>query len=243
MSLIARRSGAAALVCVVAALTLVLPAPAAQAAAYRYWGYYTWTDGAWTFAQTGPDQSEPADGSVEGWRFAVTTEAGSPRVPRADGDFDAICAGTAAAEGRKRVAVVVDAGLPSDAPEGATPPEPRGACASVPEAASGAEVLAAVATARVEGALVCAVDGYPETGCGEEVDIEPPAGPDPEVTLALPASAEQEDEAAAGNGAADEAAAEDDDGGTPWPGIAVAVIAVALLGGAAAWRLRSGSRS
>ncbi|MGH8970339.1 MAG: SCO2322 family protein, partial [Actinomycetes bacterium] len=75
-------------------VSLVGPASPAQAASYRYWGYYTWTDGAWVFATKGPDQTKPADGAVEGWRFAVTSESGSPRVPRADGDFAAICAGT-----------------------------------------------------------------------------------------------------------------------------------------------------
>jgi len=239
MPTIVRRTAATALLALLTSTALLLTAAPADAAAFRYWGYYTWSDGAWTFAQTGPDQSEPADGSVEGWRFAVTTESGSPRVPRADGDFDAICAGTDAADGRKRVAVVLDAGLPTDAPEGSTPPEPRGACASVPESASGAEVLAAVADTRVEGALVCAIDGYPATGCGEEVDLEPPATPDAQVDLALPAPRPTPTPTTDG----DAAAPDDGEDGTPWWAVALGAAVVAAVGGAAAWRLRRGGQS
>jgi len=237
MSTIARRSGSLFIVSVLSALFLSVLAGPAQAASYRYWGYYTWTDGAWTFATKGPDQTAPADGAVEGWRFAVTTEAGSPRVPRADGDFDAICTSTEPAAGKKRVAVVVDAGLPADAPEGAEPPEPRGACALVDESASGAQVLAAVATARIEGGLVCSLDGYPAQGCGEPVDLEPPATPDAQVALALPA----DETDAAQNDAANSDG--EDDGGTPWLPIAIGGVLVATVAGAAAYKSRSGARS
>lgn len=237
MSLFLRRSGATAVaVTVLATLFLFLQPGPAQAAAYRYWGYYTWTEGAWTFATTGPDETSPADGAVEGWRFAVTTESGSPRVPRATGDFDAICSASEPAAGKKRVAVVLDAGLPDDAPGGSQPPPARGACALVDESASGAQVLAAVATARIEGGLVCSIDGYPAQGCGQEVDAEPPASPDAPVSLALPEEA-SDDVATDGGGA------EDGDGGTPWAGIALGGLLVAALGGAAAWKSRSGPRS
>ena len=238
MSTIARRSGSTLLVSVLAALFLALLAGPAQGASYRYWGYYTWTDGAWTFASTGPDQTKPADGAIEGWRFAVTTESGSPRVPRAAGDFEAICASTEAEIGKKRVAVVVDAGLPDDAPEGATPPAPRGACALVDEAASGAQVLAEVATARVENNLICAIDGYPAQGCGEEVDLEPPATPDAQVALELPATetATPATTSAASSGG-------DDDDGTPWLPIAIGGVLIAAVAGAAAYKSRSGTRS
>ena len=237
MSTTVRRSGATALITsmivgALAAVLMVTLAGPAQAAAYRYWGYYTWTDGAWAFATAGPDQTDPADGAVEGWRFAVTTESGSPRAPRADGDFAAICASTDAATGKKRVAVVLDAGLADDSPDGAEPPGARGACALVDQAASGAQVLAVVATARIEGGLVCSLDGYPAQGCGEEVETEPPAGPDAAVQLALP----QDD-----SEPADATPAEDD--GAPWLGIALGGLLVAALGGAAVWRSRSGAAS
>ena len=237
MSTIARRSGSILLVSVLAALFLSLLSGPAEAASFRYWGYYTWTDGAWAFATKGPDQTAPADGAVEGWRFAITAESGEPRVPRADGDFDAICASTDPAAGQKRVAVVLDPGLEDDAPEGATPPEPRGACALVAESASGAEVLAAVATTRVEKGLICSIDAYPAQGCGEPVDVEPPATPDATVALALPEAEETATTAASNEDS------EDDDGGTPWLPIAIGAVLVAAVAGAAAYKSRSGTRS
>ena len=238
MSTIARRSGSILLVSVLAALFLSLLSAPAEAASYRYWGYYTWTDGAWTFATKGPDETKPADGAVEGWRFAITTESGSPRVPRAAGDFEAICASTEAETGKKRVAVVVDAGLPDDAPEGATPPAPRGACALVDESASGAQVLAEVATARVENNLVCAIDAYPAQGCGEPVDIEPPATPDAQVALELP-----ETETTTRSATSAASSGQDDGDGTPWLPIAIGGLLVAALAGAAAYKSRGGARS
>ena len=54
MSTIARRSGSILLVSVLAALFLTVLSGPAEAASYRYWGYYTWTDGAWAFATKGP---------------------------------------------------------------------------------------------------------------------------------------------------------------------------------------------
>ena len=70
------------------ALSALTVAPA-HAAAYRYWGFYQLTDGAWTFAQKGPaTRPSPTDGSVDGWRYAVADEA-STRYPRAVLTFDA----------------------------------------------------------------------------------------------------------------------------------------------------------
>ena len=39
----------------------VLAAPA-QAAAFRFWGYFQLVNGQWAFAKTGPGQAVPADG-------------------------------------------------------------------------------------------------------------------------------------------------------------------------------------
>jgi hypothetical protein len=234
MSTIARRSSSILLISVLAALFLSVLAGPAHAASYRYWGYYTWTDSTWAFATKGPDQTAPADGAVEGWRFAITAESGAPRVPRADGDFEAICAATDPAAGKKRVAVVIDGGLSDDAPEGSTPPEPRGACALVNEAASGAEVLAAVATARVEKGLVCSIDDYPAQGCGDPVDIVPPTTADAQVALALPTPEQTAEPKAASDST--------DDDGTPWLPIAIGAVLVVALAGAATWKSRSGTR-
>jgi hypothetical protein len=168
-------------------VALLLPAGAADAAAYRYWGYYQLSGTTWQFATTGPDQTNPADGSVEGWRFAVGTEAVT-RFPRATPTFDDICGDTKARSGEKRVAVVIDYGRAADTADAAEPPAPVGRCASVATAASGLEVLSKVAEVRSDKGLICGIDGSPATGCGDEVktvSAEAEAA-DTTVTLDLP---------------------------------------------------------
>lgn len=145
---------------------LLSAATPALAASYRYWGFYELNAGAWAFASKGPDQITPADGAVEGWRFAVADENG--RMPRAVLTFDQVCATTRAVAGKKRVAVVVDYGRPADVDAG-TPPAPKSGCAVLDPAATATQALAAVATPRVEKGLVCALDGWPATGCGDAV--------------------------------------------------------------------------
>jgi LPXTG-motif cell wall-anchored protein len=183
-----------------ALLALVAVAAPAQAQSFRYWGYYTadGTGGEWGFAQTGPAEAVPADGTVEGWRFAVTGEA-STRVPRAEADFAMLCGGTEPAEGSKRVGVVIDYGTAQDAPQGDEVPAARGACAVVPTDATGSDVLAAVAELRLEdGGFICGIDGYPSSGCGDEVDVAAPTGQDDPVQLVLPEASG--DDGAAGTG-------------------------------------------
>ncbi|SDT77472.1 hypothetical protein SAMN05216371_5446 [Streptomyces sp. TLI_053] len=153
-------------------IVLLLGAAQAQAAGYRYWSFWRWSDGGWTYQQQGPAVHVPADGEVEGWRFAVSPDGGRQATrPGQGGDFAALCAGTPAEAGRKRVAVVLDFGGPADAPAHETLPEPRTACALVPTRASSAEVLATVAPPlRYDGSgLLCAIAGYPRTGCGEQL--------------------------------------------------------------------------
>lgn len=106
------------IIAVVAAV--VLPAGAASAAAYRYWGFFQLHGSTWAFATKGPDQVTPPDGSVEGWRFAVAGESDS-RTPRASATFDQLCGSTAAESGKKRVGLVIDYGRAADAEDGAAP--------------------------------------------------------------------------------------------------------------------------
>lgn len=218
------RPALAALTLIVAVFAaLVAPAGAAQAAAYRYWGYYQLAGTTWSFATKGADQVNPADGSVEGWRFAIGTE-GSTRLPRVTPTFEDICGDTKTEAGKKRVGVVIDYGRKADTEGGTTePPAPVAECASVATAATGAEVLAAVATVRAQGAMVCAVDNHPATGCGgevKEVSAEAQAADTP-VTLAAPKT----DDAASGP-------AKSEDSGTSagtYAGIAVVLVAAAAL--------------
>ncbi len=161
---------AATLVLAVLASTvgLALTAGPASAEAYRYWGYYHLTDGAWGFAETGPDGATPEDGAVEGYRFAVAGATDS-RPPRALPTFADLCGDTPVEDGSKRVGIVLDFGRDVDAAPDDSTPEPRGECAVVDAAATGDAVLAEVAELRVEGGLVCAIDGFPTTGCGDAV--------------------------------------------------------------------------
>lgn len=163
-----------------------LPASAApSASASRFWGYYQLTGDQWAFATTGPDGTTPADGSVEGWRYAVAT-MDQPRFPRAVLTFEQICGQTAAQDGSKRVGVVIDYGRAADSADGATPPQPRAVCAVVPANATGTQVLGAVAQTRTEGAAMCGIDAHPATGCFEEVGTPSPeaAAADEPVDLA-----------------------------------------------------------
>lgn len=157
-------------------LLLVLTSAApASATAYRFWIYWTYSGGGWHFASTGPTRV-PEDGAVEGWRFEISQESGGARPPRTSGSFEKICGGTAAVDGHKRVAVVVDYGVVADAPSGSAPPRsaPRGYCAVLSPSANGYRALAAGAGIRAnDSGLVCAIDGYPARGCGDPVESRP----------------------------------------------------------------------
>lgn len=165
------RRGSAGLVVGLLAALLALTAAPAQAAGYRYWSFWERDGKAWTYATTGPSQTKPSDGDVQGFRFAVSADSKDATQPRGTTDFKAICADTPAKDGEKRVALVVDFGTAQDAPSGETPPKPRTACAQVGEDATSADALAAVAKPlRYDSnALLCAIAGYPRTGCGEQV--------------------------------------------------------------------------
>ncbi|KQV05800.1 hypothetical protein ASE03_07905 [Kitasatospora sp. Root187] len=156
-------------------LALLLPfllAAPAHATGYRYWSFWKWSGSAWAYQQQGPAVYVPPDGAVDGWRFAVSPDGGKDAArPTAAGDFGAVCATTPAQTGKKRIAVVLDFGTTADAPAGETPPAARTVCAAVPTAASSAEVLAAVAPPLRYDAngILCAIVGYPRSGCGDTV--------------------------------------------------------------------------
>ncbi|MFF4268472.1 SCO2322 family protein [Streptomyces sp. NPDC001536] len=207
-----------ALAPLLAALVLLTgAAPSAHAAGYRYWSFWDRTGGAWTYATQGPATAVPADGDVQGFRFAVSEDSGDATKPRGTASFGTICAQTPAAEGKKRVALVVDFGTAQDAPSGERPPATRTACALVSRDATTAEALATVAKPLrySTNALLCAIAGYPETGCGEQVA----GGKKPASTR--PASAQDKDS----------------DSG-PSLGLFAGAAAVAVLGAAAVWQAR-----
>ncbi|RNG32507.1 SCO2322 family protein [Streptomyces botrytidirepellens] len=162
-------------------LALALPLAAvlagaapAQADGYRYWSFWqrSGDGGGWTYAAQGPSAARPGDGDMIGFRFAVSEDSRDAATPRGAARFDAICdAGTPPKGGTKRIAVVLDFGTAKDAPDGRTPPTSRTACARVGEDATAGEALAAVAKPLRynSSALLCAIAGYPTSGCGEAV--------------------------------------------------------------------------
>ncbi|CAM5414964.1 MULTISPECIES: SCO2322 family protein [Streptomyces] len=203
---------------VLAAFMLIGTAGQAQAAGYRYWSFWDRDGDTWVYATQGPSLARPSDGDVQGFRFAVSADSQDAARPRGTADFASICAKTPAKEGTKRVALVLDFGTASDAPSGETPPAARTACAQVSPDATTADALAAVADPlRYDNsALLCAIAGYPKSGCGEQV-----AEQDPTATPTQ--------RPAAGD-------ANDDDG--PSVGLYAGIAVVAALAGAATWQAR-----
>ncbi|WP_031044531.1 SCO2322 family protein [Streptomyces sp. NRRL F-5650] len=200
-----------------AAFLLVGTAGQAQAAGYRYWSFWDRDGATWVYATQGPSTARPSDGDVQGFRFAVSEDSGDAAQPRGTADFASICAKTPAKDGSKRVALVLDFGTAPDAPSGETPPAPRTACARVSPDATTADALAAAAgPLRYDtNALLCAIAGYPKSGCGEQVSQKEDSG-------ASAASKATEDEG--------------DDG--PSVGLYAGIAVVAALAGAATWQAR-----
>ncbi|MFH9888661.1 SCO2322 family protein [Streptomyces luteogriseus] len=204
------------LLLLLASLLLCAGAGQAQAAGYRYWSFWERDGEHWVYATQGPSLARPSDGDVQGFRFAVSEDSASATRPRGAAEFATICAKTPAQDGRKRVALVIDFGTAADAPGGETPPAARTACARVSLDATTAEALAAVAKPlRYDtNALLCAISGYPEKGCGEQVSQRQDQRQKP---------------------AAEEKAPSDDG---PSLGLVAGIAVVALLGGAAIWQVR-----
>lgn len=204
----------------------------ALAADYRYWSFWEQDGGrdgssAWTYATQGPSTARPSDGDVQGLRFAVSRDADDAPEPRGAADFASICARTPPREGHKRVALVIDFGTATDAPPGETPPKPRTACARVPEDATTADALAAVAKPlRYDtNALLCAIADYPEKGCGDPV---------PDSGTGTGAGASDEGPRASG----DEDGSSSGSSSGPSLGLFAGAGVVALLGAAAVWQAR-----
>ncbi|MFI1827056.1 SCO2322 family protein [Streptomyces sp. NPDC020412] len=211
----------AVLALVTAALVTVLAGAApAQAAGYRYWSFWQADGATWTYATEGPATAGPADGAVQGFRFAVSADSADASKPRPAPDFDAVCGSTPAEAGKKRIALVIDPGTATDAPTGETPPDQRTVCAKVHGSATTAEALAQVAKPlRYDGnALLCAISGYPAKGCGEQVsDTSKKSG--------------QAERAA-------KADAEDGSDGGPSLGTVAGLAVFLVLGAATFWQIR-----
>lgn len=207
------------------ALLAVLCAAPAQAAGYRYWSFWEQDAGSWAYATEGPSTARPDDGSVHGFRFSVSADAQDAAKPRGEADFAKICADTPARDGSKRIALVLDFGTSADAPDGETPPERRTACARTEQDATGAEALAAVAKPlRYDSsAMLCAIHGYPKSGCGESVSGSGTSGASDAPESSAPSAP---------------SAVDNDGSGGPSVGLIAGVAAVVVLGAAGLWQAR-----
>jgi len=205
-------------------VVLGLGAGTAQAATgYKYWNYFHVENGKYVFAKTGPSGYTPKNGSVEAYRYGLSTASSGlqPRTAPTTYSFAKICAGTPARSGQKRVGVLLDPGTKADAPGNQSPPRPRASCARVPVKATGQDVLESVAKLRAEKGLVCGIDGYPASGCSVTVKNSPSTQQTQNVAFRLP-KANGSTHSGAGSAG----------GGAPWVLIGVIVVVV-LLGGAA----------
>jgi hypothetical protein len=174
-----RRIRALALVVALLGLGLVpaMPSSAMQSSAttyYDYWSYWHKPPGAttWQYSSVGASgyYLQPDHPQVEGWRFGVGTGGSSDPKPRpVDVTYDDYCAGhdTAATY---RVLLVVDYGTQSGAPAG-----PVYSCYGTDTQPNGRDVLlAAKHTERDSGGLICGIDNYPKSGCGDVVSSPAP---------------------------------------------------------------------
>ncbi len=152
----------------------VFAAPASEAAAYRYWTYWTASEANWTFATKGPAFRVPEDGTVEGWRFAITeTVAGT--APRTSVSFNDVCGDTPTQQDRKRIALIIDPGVATDAPTGENGGSAWAACVVAALGATGFDILTAEVTVRTQRGLICALNGFPATECAPVLADTPPA--------------------------------------------------------------------
>ncbi|GAA4945451.1 hypothetical protein HD597_006682 [Nonomuraea thailandensis] len=156
---------------------LASPSPGGATRAWSVW----LSDGtAWLAAA--PEDSPP-DGSVVGWRFSVAPDGAAWEPPGGDlPSFEAVCGRDTAGSGHKRVVLALDFGdAEADAHPGERPPaQAAPACVAGAENATTAQLLAAAAQVRVDGAGgVTSVDGYPGS----------PAQDGTALTAALPTTA------------------------------------------------------
>ncbi len=161
----------AGLLVVVGAFVALIATPQnASAMSYRYWSYWIGSDSGWTYSSWGPASLRPDDGSVEGWRFGVSSgTTGAGLQPRAT----AICADTPVEDGLKRVAVIIDPGLAGDAPDGESPGGLWAMCVSAPPSATGADILRSAASVRTQAGMVCGLASYPARECAVVLRDEP----------------------------------------------------------------------
>jgi len=167
---IARRAAGIALVAMSA---LVVPVQHAAARTYyNYWSYWHKPPGSssWQYSSVGASGYYLKSGvQVEGWRFGIGSGSPSDPQPRpTDVSYDAYCAGKNT-DKTYRVLLVVDYGTESGAPSG-----PVYSCYGFNDDDNGFQVLTQQHTERDNSGLICAIDSYPRSGCGDTVSSPAP---------------------------------------------------------------------
>lgn len=159
----------AALIVAIAVASISCAVPAQAASSYRYWSYWKSVDSTWQFANEGAGTYRPKDGSVQGWRFAISEGANSStRPPRSNLTFDQICQGVQAEPGQRRVGLVIDYGTTADAPKGEQPPALISQCVVIADGQTSIQVMSAAKLkfrASATG-FICGISGYPRNECG-----------------------------------------------------------------------------
>lgn len=173
------------------ALGFVSAGRAQASTAYRYWAFYVAQGSSWIYSSRGPVAEHPADGEVQGWRFAVQVDKNGELTPRVTPNFKQLCGSTPAVSGKLRVGIVLDFGTAADAPANEKPPaQIVTGCVQVDAGSSGADVLqGAVGASQLRignTGLLCGIDGYPKTECAPAVAISrttaTPTAPTPTPT-------------------------------------------------------------
>nr|WP_311132311.1 hypothetical protein [Nonomuraea gerenzanensis] len=167
-----------------AAVLLSLPFSALAAPPSRAWGVWVSDGTAWLAATP---RDSPPDGSVVGWRFSEASDGGIGEPPGGElPSFEGVCGRETAGSGHKRVVVAVDFGDVGAMGSGGEEPRPGDrppaqaapVCVAGAEDATTAQLLAAAAEVRVDGAGgVVSVDGHVDDVArkGQRTDRSGPA--------------------------------------------------------------------
>jgi hypothetical protein len=212
----------------------VVALPAEGATAYRYWSYWNAEPSSteWQYATEGSGTHIPLDGAVEGWRFGVAGEA-TRTQPSPLADFPSICGQVDAPGEGKRVAVVIDPGTPSEAPEGEAPGSVLTECVVTNEASTGLQILQAIANVRMNAGFVCGLNGYPARECAPLVEIS-------EVSKVQTAASSPQQDTPATNTSSSQPSDESARSGAPL--ITAVGISILALVGFGIWRHRRRER-
>lgn len=171
----------------VAGLVLGPATPSSATTYYDYWGYWHKPPGAtaWQYSKVGASGYYLQKGTqVEGWRYAIGTASPNDPKPRPTTVmYDDYCKDTGATY---EVLLVVDYGTQSGAPAG-----PVYSCYGFDTQPSGYAVLTKEHRERDSNGLICAIDGYPKSGCGDVVSSPAPTAthsttPAPTITSPAP---------------------------------------------------------